>query len=148
MKWFPIGITRIVKESFSPSFASIIVEKNTPDNSKSNIILKNEKSDKKKDNKWRKYININTVIACCECELTGHYHFYCFYLLPQKALKESKSRDELKKAAEQALKKNTSLAKEIKQLQVLMNKDKNKNKRKNKEKKKITFIIINIEDDN
>ena len=77
-----------------------------------------------------------------------HYHFYYFYLLLQKTLKGFKSQEKLKKAAEQALKKNINLIKEIKWLQVLMNKNKNKNKKKNKKKKKIIFIITNIKNNN
>jgi len=47
VKWFPIGIVRVVKESFSPSFAGLAAEEDTPNSSESKN-LKNEKSNKKK----------------------------------------------------------------------------------------------------
>ena len=50
MKQFPTGAIRVVKESFSPSFAGLAAEEDTPDSSESKN-SENEKSGKKKDSK-------------------------------------------------------------------------------------------------
>jgi len=139
VKRFPTGAARVAKGSFGPSFAGLAAEEDTPDSSESKN-SENEKSGKKKDSKQRKHTDVDAATACRGCGLTGHYHLHCFYLLPQKAPKGFKPREELKKAAEQALKEDISLAEEIKRLRVSIDKDKAKGK------KKVTFASTDEED--
>ena len=80
VKQFPTGAIRIAKESFSPSFAGLAAEEDTPDSSESKN-SENEKSGKKKDSKRRKYIDVDAVTACRGCGFMGHYHLHYFYLL-------------------------------------------------------------------
>ena len=100
VKQFPTGIARIAKELFNSSFVGLAAEKNTLDNNKSkNSENKKSGNKKKKNSKHQKHIDIEATTTCRGCELIRHYHFHCFYLLPQKAPKGFKPQKELKKAA-------------------------------------------------
>jgi hypothetical protein len=149
VKRFPTGTARVAKGSFGLSFVGQAAEEDTPDSSESKENEKGGKNKGKKDSKRRKHTDTDAATACRGCGLMGHYHLHCFYLLPQKAPKGFKPREELKKAAEQALKEDTSLAEEIKRLRVSMDKDKDKerDKGKDKGKKKVMFATTSEEED-
>jgi hypothetical protein len=81
--------------------------------------------------RYCKYTFNKAATACHGYGLLEHYYLYYFYLFPQKMLKTFKFQEKLKKTAKNTLKKNSNLAKEVKQIQKLIKKKKKKKKKKN-----------------
>src|SRR5215469_2459236 len=146
--------SRVAKGSFAATFAGQGTDDET-DASESSAKAKSrrrQKANKRKPDSRdasgtgkgkRRHSQTDSISSsrprCRACGLR-HHHTACFYLFPKKAPKTFIPSEIIKKRVEENLRDDTSLAEEVKRLQISnnQNKGKGKGKGKNKERKDLS----------